>query len=426
MVSPPPEEAALGLSAYLTDAPGIGGRLRTEPEDFRVVELGPGPRERGDGKHAAAFVELRRWETNRFVGRAARELGIPRGQVAFAGMKDKHAVTQQWFTFQCPVDRVAALERLEGVRVLEARPTDQRQHPGAHEGNRFVLRVRGHDGDPATVDAILAAIQREGGVPNHFGPQRFGSAVRPVTHHMGRLLVEGDLRGAVRLFCGTPMEGERPEAFEARRVYDETGDPAAALAAFPHQLDPERSILARLARKPDDWRYALRALPHNLLTLFVHAHQSWVYNHALSARLRAGLGLRTAHVGDRVMGVGDDGTRTHLVDGRNQARVQEELDRGRAVLTAPLVGTGTEMAAGEPGEVEARTLAELGIEPESFRCRELPELASTGRRRGILQPVSELAVAWVEGDPVVSFALGRGAYATVVMREVMKAPLDAY
>ncbi len=426
MVLPPPEEAAIGLSAYLSQSPGIGGKLRTEPEDFRVIELGDGPRPWEKGKFAAARVELRQWETNRFVGRAANELGIQRGRVAFAGMKDKRAVTEQWFTFQCPVDRVPRLERLDDVKVLETRQTDQRQHPGAHDGNRFVLRVRGHNGDQEAVAATIATLHKEGGVPNHFGPQRFGAGVRPITHHMGRALAVGDLEEAVRLYCGSPFEGEWPETFAARTVYEETRDPEAALAVLPRQLDHERAILQRLARSPGDYRYALRALPANLLTLFLHAHQSWAFNFILSARIEAGLGLRTAHIGDRVMASDDDGTRTHLVTAENQARIQEELDRDRAVLTAPLIGMNTEMAEGEPGAIEAKVLAELDMDPETFRCRELPELASKGRRRGILQPVSDLQVEWVEGDPVVSFALGRGAYATVVMREVMKTTLDSY
>ncbi len=426
MASPPPEEAAIGLSAYLSNSPGIGGRLRTEPEDFRVIELGDGPRHWENGKFAAARISLRQWETNRFVGRAANELGIQRGRVAFAGMKDKRAVTEQWFTFQCHTERIANLERLDDVTVLEVHRTDQRQHPGAHDGNRFVLRVRGHSGDQDAVADTVKTIHAEGGVPNHFGPQRFGAGVRPITHHMGRALAEGNLEEAVRLYCGSPFEGEWPETFAARTVFEETRDPEATLAILPRQLDHERSILQRLARSPGDHRYALRALPQNLLTLFLHAHQSWAFNFILSERIKAGLGLRTAHVGDRVMGADDDGTRTHLVTPHNQVRIQEELDKGRAVLTAPLIGTDTEMAEGVMGELEAKVLADLNMEPDTFRCRELPELASKGRRRGILQPVSDLKVEWVEGDPVVSFALGRGAYATVVMREVMKAPLDAY
>src|SRR6185436_3536481 len=94
---------------YLTATPGIGGRLRAEPEDFVVVELGDGPPRFDEGAFTAARVRLKNWETNRFVGQAARALNIPREHVAFAGMKDKRAVTEQWFTFKAPVDAIPRL-----------------------------------------------------------------------------------------------------------------------------------------------------------------------------------------------------------------------------------------------------------------------------------------------------------------------------
>lgn len=423
---PPEAEQALGLRSYLSPTPGIGGRLRSEPEDFRVVELGPGPPELAEGSYAAARIELRNWETNRFAAQAARELGIHRDNVAFAGMKDKRAVTEQWFTFKCPVDEVAKLNALQDVKVLEAHPTRKASFTGAHEGNRFVLRVRGSTGDPAAVEGAAAAIRENGGVPNFFGPQRFGGHFRPITHLVGKALVAGDLEEAVRLYLGHPMPGEREEVQAARRIYEQTRDPAAALAAFPGALDPEREMLRRLVRRPGDWRNALLAHPANLLLLFVHAHQSLLFNEVLSARVAAGLGLRTAHPGDRVMGMDEDGTKTHPVTAANRERVQRELDLGRATLTAILPGLTAPLAEGEPGAIEQEVLDAHGVDLAGFRVRELPEVASDGRRRGILQPVRDLDIQWAEGDPVLSFALGKGSYATVVLREFMKGEVADY
>jgi tRNA pseudouridine13 synthase len=425
---PPPEEQALGLRSYLTDTPGIGGHLRAEPEDFVVVETGEGPDRFDAGAHAAARVRLRNWETNRFAMQAARTLGIHREQVAFAGMKDKRAVTEQWFTFKAPVAALAELGKLADVEVLESYATRKAHFTGAHEGNRFVLRVRGSTRDRAAVEDAVAAIRREGGVPNFFGPQRFGGHFRPVTHFVGKAIVDGDLEEAVRLYVGNPMPGEQEEARAARKVYDDTRDPAAALAVYPYKLDPERAILSRLVRHPGDWRNALQALPENLLQLFVHAHQSWVFNQILSARVEAGLGLSTAHEGDLVMGIDDDGVRVHKVSAANQAKVQRELELGRATLTAPLLGLTSPLATGLPGEVEESVLAANGMEAQDFRVRELPELASDGRRRSILQPVRGLEVTWIDepADPVFAFQLGKGSYATVVLREFMKAPIADY
>lgn len=423
---PPADEQALGLSSYLTATPGIGGRLRAEPEDFVVVEQGDGPPRVDGGAHAAFRVRLKNWETNRFAGQVAQRLGIHREQVGFAGMKDKRAVTEQWFTAKAPVPALAALSGLTDVEVLESYATRKAHFPGAHTGNRFVLRVRDSTRDKATVDATAAAIRAEGGVPNFFGPQRFGGHFRAVTHLVGRALVDGDLEEAVRLYVGNPMPGEQEQAQVARKVYDDTRDPAAALAQYPEKLDPERGILHRLTKRPGDWRNALQALPPNLLQLFVHAQQSWLFNQILSARVAAGLGLSTAHPGDLVMGIDDDGVKTHAVTTANAPRVQRELDLGRATLTAPLVGLTSPLATGEPGEIEQEVLDAHDVHPADFRVRELPEVASDGRRRGILQPVRGLAVTWVEGDPVFAFALGKGGYATVVLREFMKAPLSEY
>lgn len=424
--TPGSDEQAIGLTSYLTDTPGIGGRLRAEAEDFRVIELGDGPKPTDDGTYAAARVELRNWETNRFAGLASNKLGIKRGQVAFAGMKDKRAVTEQWFTFRCHTEKVPAIEELQDVRILEGPYRVHKAHyAGAHTGNRFVLRVREHHGDEATVQECLDQIRAAGGVPNVFGPQRFGSGIRPVTPRMGEAIVAGDLEEAVRLYVGNPYPDEPSETQAARQLYED-GDVEGALAAMPPRLDLERGILQRLVKRPGEWRHALQSMPGNLLQLFVHSHQSLLFNRILSARIAAGLGIRTAHIGDRVMAVGDDGRNTVAVTEANQHRVQRELDADRAVLTAPLIGMDVPLAEGEPGAIERKILDDAGIDTQAFRCRELPEVASDGLRRGILMPVQDLTCQWVDGDPVVSFSLGRGSYATVVMREVMKAGLDAY
>lgn len=420
------EEQHLGLASYLTTAPGIGGKLRAEPEDFAVIETGDGPPADEAGKYTAARVRLKNWETNRFAGQAARVLDIHRDQVAFAGMKDKRAVTEQWFTFKAPLESVHHLQSLADVEVLEAYRARKASFTGAHTGNKFVLRIRESSGNRDAVSEITQVIRDAGGVPNFFGPQRFGGYFRPMTHRVGQAIVEGDLEEAVRLYVGAPVPTENPEAQAARRVYDESRDPAAALALYPQVLDPERSILRRLVDRPGDWRYAIQALPPNLLQLFVHAYQSLMFNEMLSARVANGLGLRVAQIGDRVMGATDEGTHTHLVTPRNQARIQREIDLGRAVITAALPGLTVPLAEGVPGEVEAEVLARHEVHPTDFRCRELPEVASDGRRRGVLQEVHELDVQWVEHDPVISFRLGKGSYATVVLREYMKAPIQDY
>jgi len=111
----------------------------------------------------------------------ARHAGCRPGDVGFAGLKDRHAVTTQWFSVPSPRgaayvgDTIALLTgaKGEGYEVLEAHPHAKKLPRGALAGNRFAIRVRDVAAADAAIADRVAAIAREG-VPNFFGPQRFG------------------------------------------------------------------------------------------------------------------------------------------------------------------------------------------------------------------------------------------------------------
>jgi tRNA pseudouridine13 synthase len=96
-------------------------------------------------------------------------------------------------------------------------------------------------------------------------------------------------------------------------------------------------------------------------------------------------------------------------------------DRGRAFVTAPLVGTDTDLAGGKPGEIERDVLDDLGLAPADF---DLPgEFHSTGTRRAVLLRTRVGAEADPAGDTYdLSFSLPSGSYATVLLREYLKVP----
>jgi tRNA pseudouridine13 synthase len=98
--------------------------------------------------------------------------------------------------------------------------------------------------------------------------------------------------------------------------------------------------------------------------------------------------------------------------------VTRHCERGRAFVTAPLVGTDTSLADGDPGGIERAVLEEAGLDPADF---DLPgEFGSTGDRRAVAVTLDP-EVERVDGDLSVSFALPKGSYATVVLREYLKA-----
>jgi tRNA pseudouridine13 synthase len=164
----------LPLPTALGDPP-VSGRLRSAPEDFIVHEvLGFEPD--GTGSHLLLVVEKRGANTGWVASQLARAAGVPARDVGWSGQKDRNAVTRQAFTLpwpaQAPVE--ACLEFAgDGYRVLGATRHGRKLRPGSHRANRFALRVRAVEGNRRALAERLALVGRRG-VPNYFGPQRFG------------------------------------------------------------------------------------------------------------------------------------------------------------------------------------------------------------------------------------------------------------
>ncbi len=152
------------------DLTPLGGRLRTEPEDFRVEEV-PLYLPSGDGQHLYLHVEKRGRNTEDVV-RWLRRLGF--AEIGVAGRKDRQAVTTQWISVERRRwEPAMAASAPEGMRVLEAVPHGNKLKTGHLRGNRFRIRLRGATAEPELLAAWTARLQ-ERGVPNYFGGQRFG------------------------------------------------------------------------------------------------------------------------------------------------------------------------------------------------------------------------------------------------------------
>ncbi|MHB1826745.1 MAG: tRNA pseudouridine(13) synthase TruD [Steroidobacteraceae bacterium] len=174
------------------------GRVRLEPEDFHVEEL-LGFEPAGAGQHVLLKVRKREANTVWVARELAGLAGCRPFEVGYAGLKDRHAVAVQWFTV--PRRGRAAHEwpgaGAEGFEVLEAHAHARKLPRGAHAGNRFRIRVRGLEPRAEALDARLRAIGACG-VPNYFGPQRFGrhgSNLRDLPEDPGAL--RGEARGFV-------------------------------------------------------------------------------------------------------------------------------------------------------------------------------------------------------------------------------------
>lgn len=182
------------------------GRIRARDLDFIVEEeLGFAPT--GAGEHL--FLRLRETgcNTDWVAGQLARWGRRPRNDVGYAGLKDRHAVTEQWFSVRFPGGRHPDPAELSipGVELLEYQLHDRKLKRGALRGNRFRLRITALDVDHTLLEARLQEVARRG-VPNAFGPQRFG-------RESGNLRIAGDWFGG----GAEPRRAERGFALSAAR-----------------------------------------------------------------------------------------------------------------------------------------------------------------------------------------------------------------
>src|SRR5213594_2857315 len=420
-------ERDVGIEGYLTSTPGVGGTTKASADDFIVEEVSSPPPKSAGGPYAIATLRVRNWETNRLVRELARALHISRRRIGFAGTKDKRALTTQLFSFEnVPPEAIKAL-RMKDVEVLDLSRSERPLEIGALVGNRFQILLRdlavAADRAIPIAEETARQIRSFGGFPNFFGLQRFGS-VRPITHVVGRHIVRGEFQQAVDAYVANPIEGEGTESYDVRAALRDTGDVHAALRSYPKSYGFEKAILNRLATRPGDYVGALQELPFNLLLMFVHGYQSYLFNQILSERMHRGIPIQEPVAGDLVLPADrrglPDRDRTIEVTCDNLERVTDRCREGKAWVSAVLFGSESEFAGGEVGQIEKGTVAKEGLRAEDFIIPELPRISSKGSRREILAPLHDLDVRLADNSLDLSFASTRGSYATCLVREFTK------
>ena len=159
---------------YYLGKPLASGQLRSCPEDFVVEEI-PKITPQGEGSHVWLWVEKRSANTDWVARELAKAAGCPLRDVGYAGLKDRHAVTRQWFSVPASdgiIEKLTVL-KVEGVSILEIRHHTRKLKRGTLNGNRFAIKIRNFEGNIDQTEQRLQQIKRNG-VPNYFGPQRFG------------------------------------------------------------------------------------------------------------------------------------------------------------------------------------------------------------------------------------------------------------
>ncbi|MCM2357715.1 MAG: tRNA pseudouridine(13) synthase TruD [Geobacteraceae bacterium] len=396
------------MHRYLTsEIPGTGGIIKESPEDFLVEEL-PLYLPCGEGEHLYVTIEKRGLTTLEAIRRLGRALDVADREIGYAGMKDAVGVTRQTFSIPRVAPELLSSLELPGIRVLAAARHRNKLRLGHLAGNRFRIRVRGvAAGALEKAESVLAVLCARG-VPNYFGAQRYGAQGN--SHLIGRAFVRGEWREAFDLVIGDPAV-VRDERWRAAIEAYRRGELEESARLFPGHCRTERDILQRLARRPDAWEKALHAIQPRLKKLYLSAYQSSLFDRLLEQRLNS---FDRVTAGDLAF-KHDNGACFLVTDAAAEEARAENFEISP---TGPMFGCRMLLPEGEPRAMEEALLAAEGLDLSSF---DLPGgLALDGERRPLRAPLREPS-AEMEGEGLLlTFALPRGAYATSVLREIVK------
>ncbi len=405
------EAIGAGLPWLTADLAGTGGAIKRFDEDFIVEEL-PLYEACGEGTHCYVTIEKRGLTTPAAVRMFAGALDRRAQDVGYAGLKDAHGVTRQRLSIE-HVDP-AAIEALtlNRISILSVARHTNKLKLGHLSGNRFEIRIReAGESTFGRAESILKVLASRG-VPDYFGPQRFG--VRGDNAAIGRAVLREDFDEAMDLMLGRPGARDQGDALRARELY-EAGDLAAAGEAWPRSMAGQRRVCRTLLKFGGDGRKGWRSVDHSLRKLYVSAVQSELFNKVLAHRID---GI------DRMM-EGDVAWKH-----RNGACFQveeitvdqERCDAFEISPTGPLFGRRMKQPAGEPGRLEEEVLSASGLARDQVVAKDGSKL--DGARRPLRVPLGEPQLEEGEdergGFLCVKFSLPPGAYATSVVREICK------
>jgi len=434
-----PLEKTVGIELYTTDCEGIGGRLKTRYEDFLVEEiitdneilsykdwlnepLGEPTLQGKKTKFVNFTVQKMGISTMDVSNIIASSLRLPRNLVGYAGLKDKRAVTVQ--RMSAPTRAASGLGSLElsNIEIRDIEYSRQLIQIGDLLGNRFTILLRDLD---VSLDKALEVAEEVQSSPllNYFGIQRFGIA-RPNTHIAGKHLIMRDFEGMIRSILCIPGEYENQEILDARAELADSLTPTEKIIdVFPKDLNYERTVMYELMKQPGEFKRAVTRIPPRILTLMVHAYQSFLFNQMLSMRIKRGLSHVIPEPGDFLIALNE----THAgrdawlyVSESTLEERREQVAKMEYALALPSPGYATRLPPTKQSEMVKEVLKNEHVTLKDFRDPQMRSIDAPGGFHRTSITLSDWQASIKDEGLLVKFSLRKGSYATIVLRELMK------
>jgi tRNA pseudouridine13 synthase len=253
-------------------------KLRQLPEDFMVEEISHFDISQEKKTYRLYSLQKKSMETFSLIGYLSRQLNISHKEFGIAGLKDRHAVTMQYFTIPSNCEIKTLHEKSFHIKFLGF--VDKKIKLGDLDGNKFEITVR--DVTKGELPAVIekAKTIEKIGVPNYFDSQRFGSAIDK--QFIAKFLLKKDYEQAVKVY----LTGY--SRFENKRIKDEKRrilENWENLQIFTSE-EPSLRIIINEYKKNNSFLEAYRKLPDNLKEIMVSAYQSFLWNECVKELLK--------------------------------------------------------------------------------------------------------------------------------------------
>jgi tRNA pseudouridine13 synthase len=390
----PQIDKQIGISVYSTNCQGIGGKIRVEPEDFQVKERISEKIEKNiseqDG-YSVYKLTKKKIDTNHALSEVFRVKGI---RLKSLGLKDASAITEQ---FVCSESKGKGIEEYNSDRVNLKRLGYLKKPLSKKDmiGNHFEIKITDSQ-EPAEKFSEFEKIL------NFYGYQRFGSK-RPVTHLIGKAIVQKDFAKAVELIVSFTSEFDSTENTEIREKLRDKANYSKYIQEVPSQMDIERIVISEMIQNDDPLK-AIRAIPISLRRFYVQAYQSFIFNKTLSMAFEDGEELFESQEGDICY------DKSSVI-----GKFIKGLDQ---VLAIPFVGYSYYKKTRFDYQI-SKILEEEEISFKDFYIKEMQEVSNEG---GFRQAAINCTNYYIHENKI-QFTLSRGSFATMVLREIMK-PVD--
>lgn len=385
-------------------------KIKSRPQDFVVEELLDLPEFADKGNYFIYKLEKTGLSTLEIVNHLVRKYGIHDKKINFAGLKDKYALTSQYLSIMG-----SGLKEIkeENFTLISLGRSMRHVGPDLLKGNRFRITIRSLEKEciPGLINSLHEVSKY--GFPNYFGEQRFGS-IRHGGGFLAKCLIINDYESALKIYLSSWSSKDRSIIKELKkRVSEHWGNWQECLKSAPPSN--ERKVLTYLRGYPRDFVKAINLINPRLLSLFIAAYQSYIWNEMVGEFIKINLPENEL--------IKFSYTAGEMVFYKT---IPKGLFKEFAETQIPLIDHKVKFQGEKIKEIGEGVMKTEGVEIENFRLNKIKKafFKSVSRRLIVIPEGLELSdsasdeISPNKNKLTISFTLPSGSYATVLLRRL--------